>query len=334
MQDNNYWFMEASKAISLISNQMEYDLPSDFKEEIAVFTRDAETGTYNQLKKFTSDDYTNYIEKYEMPNLYGDYILNPTALSTGSTPEEIASTVFEYRINGATYSAAAVETAFTAADTINTGTAAGSFWGIWLVQINALEVISTKSPSADQVYTTEALAIAALPAVDTDNVSMGYVVVQSNSGAAWTAQTDDLTAGSDCLDVNYYNTASAVTDEQNTEWPLYYYIKPTATVGQLKIQLLPIPEDDKYEGFYVRYYKYLPALSDTVDTWNAYNDDISNSCPEFLIWMGVSDIAMVQQNPQLAGMAERRVSQFRDEFKAINFKLWDANVGRIPYNNV
>ncbi|MCP4595076.1 hypothetical protein, partial [Neptuniibacter sp.] len=287
--------------------------------------------TYNELKKLGSDSYTDYINKYEMPDIYGDHILNATTLSTGTTPEEIASTAFDCRINGVAYTVAAADSTFTAADTINTGAAAGSFWGVWLIQVNSAGTISTSSPSADQVYTTEALAIAALPSVTADNVSIGYVAVQSNSGASWTANTDDLTAGSDCLDLNYYNTASAIDADQNTEWPLYYYIMPTSTVGTLRIIILPLPEESKTEALYIRYWKYLPDLSNTVETWDAYEDEISTNCPDLLIWMGVADIAVTQENQNLAMMAQSKIALHKSEFKNLNFTQKNANMGRIPY---
>lgn len=144
--------------------------------------------------------------------LTSDGIINATTLSVGSTPEQVASTAFQYRIDGVTYHKAAVAagTAFTAADTINTGAASGFFWGIWAVQIDKDGTISTKSPASDQTYATEALAIAALPAADAGNVVIGYVTVQSNEDVDWVAQTDDLTDESDCLEANFYSTASSI----------------------------------------------------------------------------------------------------------------------------
>ena len=141
-----------------------------------------------------------------------DAILNATALSTGSTPENIASTAFQFQIDGvpALKAAVAAGTAFTAADTINTGAAGGTFWGVWAVQIVAAGTITTKSPGADQTYANEAAAIAALPTADALNVVIGYVTIECNTAAAWTAQTDDITNGSDNTSVNFYNTASSV----------------------------------------------------------------------------------------------------------------------------
>ena len=143
-----------------------------------------------------------------------DGIITATALSTGSTAENIASTAFTYRIDGMPYAKAAVAagTAFSAADTINTGTAVGTFWGVWLVQIDAAGTITTKPGGglSDQVYTTEALAIAALPTATAGSVAMGYVTIAATADSAWTGQTDDITDGNDNTSVTFYNTASTL----------------------------------------------------------------------------------------------------------------------------
>jgi hypothetical protein len=96
---------------------------------------------------------------------------------------------------------------FSAADTINTGAAAGQFWGVWLVQVTDAGVVSTKSPAADQLYATEALAIAALPAADAGKVAIGYITVRSKANIDWVATVDDLTPASDCDDANFYDAA-------------------------------------------------------------------------------------------------------------------------------
>ena len=143
--------------------------------------------------------------------LTADGIINATALGVGSNPKQIASTAFQYRIDGVPYHKdAVVGTAFSAADTINTGAAAGFFWGIWAVQIDAAGTVTTKSPAADQVYASEALAIAALPVADAGNVVIGYVTVKTKENVDWVAQTDDLTDASDCTEANFYNTASSI----------------------------------------------------------------------------------------------------------------------------
>ena len=144
--------------------------------------------------------------------LTADGIINATALGVGTTPEQVASTAFQYRIDGVPYHKAAVAagTPFSAADTINKGAANGFFWGIWAVQIDAAGTVSTKSPVADQVYASESLAIAALPAADPGKVVIGYVTVKTLEDEDWVAITDDLTNASGCTEANFYNTASSI----------------------------------------------------------------------------------------------------------------------------
>jgi hypothetical protein len=125
-----------------------------------------------------------------------------------AAPEKFKTTTTAiYTISGVAYAKVAADNiVFSAADTVNTAGAAGTFWGIWLVQVDAAGTVTTKSPAANQVYTSEALAIAALPAVTALNVALGYITVNSNDTDAWIANTDDLTpAGADCLDANFYN---------------------------------------------------------------------------------------------------------------------------------
>lgn len=162
-----------------------------------------------------SPDFGSTWSAWTVVSLVGDSVL-----FVGSTPENVGSADFNYDISDVQYRKSAViaGTAFTAADTINTAAAGGSYWGIWLVQVTAAGVISTKSPSADQVYSTEALAVAALPTVTASNAAVGYVTVQSNAGVAWTAQTDDITAASDCLDSNFYNQSIADFQTLTQNW--------------------------------------------------------------------------------------------------------------------
>lgn len=89
--------------------------------------------------------------------------------------------------------------------TINFAAALGDYWGAFLVQLGADGAITTKAVSADQVYATEALAIAALPAADAGKRAIGYIAVEAKTDTAWTANTDDMTAASDCQAVNFYD---------------------------------------------------------------------------------------------------------------------------------
>lgn len=122
------------------------------------------------------------------------------------------TTTLIYTIEGLPYTKAATdELVFSENDTINTAADTGFFWGVWLVQIDTEGTVTTKSPAADQVYASEALAIAALPAVDAGNVQVGYIAVQSEEDVDWVANTDDLTPTSDCTDANFYDLPAAKT---------------------------------------------------------------------------------------------------------------------------
>ena len=85
--------------------------------------------------------------------------------------------------------------------TINTAAGVPLVFGAFLVQSTKYGVISTKAVSANQVYTSAALAIAALPAADAGNTAIGYIVIGSKASTAWTANTDDMTAASDVQSV-------------------------------------------------------------------------------------------------------------------------------------
>jgi len=127
----------------------------------------------------------------------------------GTTNEfKVANTA--YTISGATYvKTATTGLTFTANNKINDTPNAGDYWGIWRVQIDSAGTISTKPGGglSDQVYTNSVDAIAALPAVDASHVSLGYILIQANDGAKWTANTDNFTVGSGCRVATFTSTA-------------------------------------------------------------------------------------------------------------------------------
>lgn len=124
-------------------------------------------------------------------------VLYPAGLAIDATPEKFKTTnraVIRY--NGETIGKAATTAlTFTAAHPVT-----ASKFGVVLVQMTPAGVISTKIPGATQTtamaYATAAAALAALPAADTGNVALGYIAIANNAGD-WTANTDDLTDGSD-----------------------------------------------------------------------------------------------------------------------------------------
>lgn len=126
-------------------------------------------------------------------------------LAISATAEKFKTTqTAAYLINGVSHVKAATDNlTFTAAHVIT-----ASKFGIILVQINAAGTISTKVPASPQAYADAATALAALPAVDAGNVALGYIAIENNAGD-WTANTDDLTNGSDL-------TTAAFTDATET----------------------------------------------------------------------------------------------------------------------
>jgi len=89
------------------------------------------------------------------------------------------------------------EIVFSAADTINVGAETNTFYGAWLVEVNASGVVATKPAGGlvDQVYEASATAIAALPAATAGSVALGYILVtlEATAGESFTANTDALT---------------------------------------------------------------------------------------------------------------------------------------------
>lgn len=129
-------------------------------------------------------------------------------LTIGTTTSQYAHLAFSFSIAGVEYTIPADATlAFTTADTINDDDTAGLWWGAWLIQVTAAKAVTSISVSSDQAYATEAAAIAALPDPDADNVVVGYITVQTKTGADWDMKTDDLTAASDCQ-LAYFYTGS------------------------------------------------------------------------------------------------------------------------------
>jgi hypothetical protein len=137
--------------------------------------------------------------------LASEVLAVPGLAISGVAAEKYKTTATAYyKLDGIQRSRSAIDNQlFSAADTINTAAAAGQYWGIWAIQATATGTLSTKSPSADQVYANEAAAIAALPAADAGNVVLAYITLRSKEATAWTANTDDMTEGVDIDTANF-----------------------------------------------------------------------------------------------------------------------------------
>ncbi|MFH1302217.1 MAG: hypothetical protein ABIK07_14245 [Planctomycetota bacterium] len=99
---------------------------------------------------------------------------------------------------------------FNANTSFDTGTAqviTADKWSAALLSVSsggAATVTWSSTLNAD----SEALAIAALPALPSNHTPLGYVTVLTGSGVTWTAGTDALqggTGGTPSADTNYYN---------------------------------------------------------------------------------------------------------------------------------
>lgn len=135
----------------------------------------------------------------------GTGVITAITPSIHSTPEQFALAAGKAIVGGKVVEkAAATALTFTAAHVV-----AASLYGIILIQMDNAGTVSTKVPSATQSYATAAAALAALPAADSGNVAIGRIAIANNAGT-WTANTDDLTNGSD-LTTATFTAATAIT---------------------------------------------------------------------------------------------------------------------------
>jgi hypothetical protein len=314
-EQENLWFMENLRQIYVAQGVTEYTLNFDFKQEIGLRLSDPYTGDYWQpLKRISRDQidsvfidydqtasvpwkyYIDFGTSYRILNLFPKPSRFNDTVELSVNAEQFTTSDFKYVIDGTQYESTSSDNSFTFADTINTGADAGTFWGVWLVQINSSGTISTKSGGGldDQVYTSESLAINALPQVDSGNWPVGYITVESNTGASWTANTDDLVEGSDCTSANFYNITSLL---------------------------------------YVRYWEFLDDLSDTAETFNATEDQVSIECSDFLIWSCISELCITLRDWELKQVADNEVGKEYAKIIEKDFQYKKVNK-KIPYGGV
>lgn len=149
-----------------------------------------------------------------------DGMLQIGTITISATAEKFKTTATAvYTIAGITYTYAATDDlVFSAANTINAAAAATAFWGAWIVEIGVDGLVHTKpaafTSAADMSYTTEALAIAALPSPTASHVQLGYITAQNVASAKWDANTDNLTVGAGATNVtarSFYDLPAAKT---------------------------------------------------------------------------------------------------------------------------
>jgi hypothetical protein len=144
-----------------------------------------------------------------MKDVKTEVIDNPV-LATGTTVERVANGAFNYVIDDVSYSKGAVAagSVFTAAHVIT-----ATLYGCINVYINAAGTIITKVPLATQAYTTAALAHAAADLIPLNRklAYVGRLLIQADAGD-WTANTDDITSGSDQTSVTFLSETSSFYD--------------------------------------------------------------------------------------------------------------------------
>lgn len=88
-------------------------------------------------------------------------------------------------------------------------------WGCFVLSVDGADGTTfTITPSASLDYDTEALAIAALPAVPAGDICMGIITVQATAGAIFNANTDALAggvSGTPAAATNYYPGFALIT---------------------------------------------------------------------------------------------------------------------------
>jgi hypothetical protein len=234
---------------------------------------------------------------------------------------------------------------FSAANTINTGTAAGFYWGAWLVQINAAGTVSTKPSGglADQVYATEAAAITALPGSDALNCAIGFITVQTKTGARWTANTDDMTAGSDCTVAYFYDMlpyrrmigkesywTGLSKIEQATMDDYMPYPITTEQMPELYSIWLPdyvkvYPTPDKNYVIDLKYYRYITPYS---------NDPICTVGSEALINMVTHELASIMDYSQKIELFGRKYQDSIQQLRIDSAKRRNAGFDYLPYSGL
>jgi hypothetical protein len=320
IMDRNYWFMETVRRFALADGLAQYAPNISLKEEISLKLEDYATGDYHDpLTKLNLNNidssFSDIDGEEEYPtHYYMDYndtldlrrftfkktpsdTTYSTELSVGSTATRIANTAFKYQLNGTAYtgSANAAGSTFTTANTINTAAGAGTFWGAWSVEIDSSGNVYTYPAGglSNQVYTSEAEAISNLPAPTYH--PMGFVTIECNTGASWTANTDDLTEGSDCTSCNFYN-ATVVCE--------------------------------------LRYWKYYADLSSVDGTLDSTTDEISVHCKDLLAWMCVKDIVTIQHDWEMLQIAERNIAEHEAILRNRDFNYRMAGVQEVPYKAI
>lgn len=120
--------------------------------------------------------------------------------------------------------------------------------------------------------------------------------------------------------------------DQEVKYPTHYYIDYNSSTGYRRLNLYPIPEEDR--TLHIRYYRYLDLLSDIELTWNTTEDNLSIEAPSLLIWTAIRDITNIHTNLELLAMAENNIARELTSLKNKDWQYQRANTGRIRYSGL
>ena len=172
-----------------------------------------------------------------------DSIITAGALAIDAVAEKFQLATSAYIVGGVSVAKnAQTGIVFSAAHVITANT-----YGAVLVMINAAGTVSTKVVATPQAYTSAAAAIAALPDADATKLAIGYVLINNNAGD-WTANTDDLTNGSDVTTatfITFQATGARWARPQAAESILKIEGLGTATTPTTAGEIVVVPWDDR-----------------------------------------------------------------------------------------
>jgi hypothetical protein len=153
-------------------------------------------------------------------------ISNP-GLAISTTPfKQVANNAFTFNINGLLVT----KTATAAGTALAAGTIPQNKFGLYLFSIVAGGTITCTGAAGNAAgtYTTEAAAIAAMPAVPASSAAMGYVTVTSTDAGGFVATTTALNDGA--VTAAYYSAYGAPVAGAATVFMSYYPLSADARV--------------------------------------------------------------------------------------------------------
>lgn len=205
---HNFRHMKVRKQATVASGTYDIANPiARYKEMLSGFIINSSNRRYPIEKKsygFCMKKYPDLTENTGRPIYYCEIPSTETlVMSIGTTDDtKVKTTAFDYVINNTVYSIAAAETALAA------GTIPANKWGVYLFYGDTLGTIGCTAGATNFTtgYTTEVLALAAIPTVPAQAQAIGYVTVQTPVAATFIGGTNSLKGGSTtpARETNYY----------------------------------------------------------------------------------------------------------------------------------